>query len=189
MSKYFVKMPKWLNLLMLIVAGSLRKLFSIQMSYNYSLRNFSINNIVVEASYVGLFTTIIFSGIIYALVVRLFMLIGYRIANTRHIKKTLSLPNASDRLLPIDYLSFKSIASGYLSIGAFAVALLNIPMYIFPLSYSLFLVIGVFIEIGAIVVMAFDLQNIMPPEKCSRAFNALLLPFGVIIFLRIILGV
>ncbi len=187
MSKFFLKLPKGLNMLMLTVAGTLKMMFVSQMSFNATA--IQLRSLGVESNAAGLVTTIIFTGIVYALIIRLFILIGYKIANRIHIKKTSPSDPPAERLLPIGYVEFRSIASGYMALAAFGAALLNIPMYLFPLSYMLCLLLGALLEVAAILIMVYDLQNILPPAKCIRAYNALIVPFAVIIVLRLLLGV
>lgn len=187
MSKIILKIPKGLIMFLLIIASSLKLIYMAQMNFNAFVVNYPV--LSTSMGYFLLVITTIFAGLVYALVVRLMVLIGYKIANRVHIRRTMPGGNGADRLLPIDYANFRSIALGYMAIAAFVSALLNIPMYLYPLSYELCISLSVYIEVAAIIVMAFDLQNIFPPQGCKKAFSALMIPFGIFLFLRVMFGI
>ncbi len=186
MSKYILKIPKGLLSLLLIIAGALKSLFVIQMGYNVSVLNFS--------GYfnpgVSLFIiTIIATGLVYSLAVRLVILIGYKIANRIYLGKSVPGVSPEERQRAINYVEFRSIAIGYITIAGFLSAILNIPMYLFPLSFMLCQIIAVYIEVTLLIIMAFDLMKYFEPKTCKRVVTALLIPFGIFIMLRVLAGV
>lgn len=174
--------------LLLIISGALKSLFIIQMSYNASVASF-FSYFNPEASLLTalLIITIILTGIIYSLAVRLVILVGYKIANRIYLGKVMPIA-AAERPRVIDYVEFKVIAIGYITLAGFVSALLNIPMYLFPLSLTLCQIISIYIEMAALIVMAFDLIKRFEPIFCKRAITALLVPFGVFLVLRVLVG-
>lgn len=181
MSKLFLKMPKGTVMLLLVAASGLKSIFTAEMSINLITNNFG-----VSVNFFTLFFSVIFTGFIMALVIRLIILFGYKITNRIHIRMTSPAEGSGNRLFPINYTDVRSIIMGYMSIAYLVSALLNIPMYLFPISYSLCVYIGAAIELVFIGLLAYDIQNILPPHACKRAFTAFAVPFGFIVALRLL---
>ncbi len=185
MSKLFLKMPKGTSMLFLVAASALKNIFAAEMSINLMTNNFGM-----QVNYLIFIMTVLLSGLIMALVVRLVILFGYKITNKIHIRMTAPSFSYEERMFPINYTDLRKIIMGYMASAYLVSALLNIPMYLFPISYSLCLLIGLAIELVFIGVMAWDIQNMVAPHKCKKAFVAFALPFGLILALRLlVLGV
>lgn len=186
MSKLILKIPKGILSLLLIISGALRSLFISQMGFNLSA--IQMASYGFKSNVASLIITVVFVGLIYALAVRLVILIGYRIARRAYVGKI--TPGISEtQMMPINYVEFRSISMGYLIVAGFVSALLNIPMFLYPLSMTLCRTLMVYIEVAAIIVMAFDMMKNFEPKACKRAVSAFIIPFGIFLVLRVIAGV
>jgi hypothetical protein len=80
----------------------------------------------VKSNVASLIITVVFVGLIYALAVRLVILVGYRIARRAYVGKI--MPGISEtQTMPINYVEFRSIAMGYLIVCGLYICTIKYP--------------------------------------------------------------